>query len=41
MKKTSSIQTIMNSTGKSIEEVNEYLNKLMWFSDETVMVSQI
>ena len=33
--KTSSVQTIMNSTGKSIDEVNEYLNKLMWFSDET------
>lgn len=33
--KTASVQTIMNSTGKSIEEVNEYLNQLMWFSDET------
>ena len=33
--KTSSVQTIMNATGKSIDEVNEYLNKLMWFSDET------
>ena len=33
--KTSSIQTIMNATGKSIDEVNTYLNKLMWFSDET------
>lgn len=33
--KTSSVQTIMNATGKSIEEVNAYLNKLMWFSDET------
>jgi phage-related protein len=33
--KTASVQTIMNSTGKSIDEVNEYLNKLMWFSDET------
>jgi len=30
-----SVQTIMNSTGKSIDEVNGYLAKLMWFSDET------
>ena len=34
-KKTASVQTIMNSTGKSIDEVNGYLEKLMWFSDET------
>ena len=33
--KTASVQTIMNSTGKSIDEVNSYLDKLMWFSDET------
>lgn len=33
--KTASVQTIMNSTGKSIDEVNQYLEKLMWFSDET------
>ena len=33
--KTASVQTIMNATGKSIDEVNEYLEKLMWFSDET------
>lgn len=33
--KTSYVQTIMNATGKSIDEVNKYLNKLMWFSDET------
>ncbi len=33
--KTESVQTIMNATGKSIDEVNGYLNKLMWFSDET------
>ena len=33
--KTGSIQTIMNATGKSIDEVNGYLSKLMWFSDET------
>ena len=33
--KSASVQTIMNSTGKSISEVNEYLDRLMWFSDET------
>ena len=33
--KTGSVQTIMNATGKSIEEVNGYLDKLMWYSDET------
>lgn len=33
--KTASVQTIMNATGKSIDEVNGYLNQLMWFSDET------
>lgn len=33
--KTAQVQTIMNATGKSIEEVNGYLDKLMWFSDET------
>lgn len=33
--KTSSVQTIMNATGKSIDEVNSVLEKLMWFSDET------
>ena len=33
--KTASVQTIMNATGKSIDEVNSYLDKLMWFSDET------
>lgn len=30
-----SVQTIMNATGKSIEDVQEQLNKLMWFTDET------
>lgn len=33
--KTKSVQTIMNATGKSIEEVESELSKLMWFSDET------
>lgn len=33
--KTASVQTIMNATGKSIDEVNRYLDKLMWYSDET------
>lgn len=33
--KTASVQTIINATGKSIDEVNGYLDKLMWFSDET------
>ena len=33
--KTASVQTIMNATGKSVDEVNSYLDKLMWFSDET------
>ncbi len=33
--KTGAVQTIMNATGKSIDEVNGYLDKLMWFSDET------
>ena len=33
--KTGSVQTIMNATGKSVEEVNGYLSKLMWYSDET------
>ena len=33
--KTSNVQTVMNATGKSIDQVNGYLNKLMWYSDET------
>lgn len=33
--KTASVQTIMNSTGMSIDEVNKVLNQLMWYSDET------
>lgn len=33
--KTRSVQTIMNATGKSIDEVTEALAKLNWYSDET------
>ena len=33
--KTANVQTLVNSTGKSIQEVNGYLDRLMWFSDET------
>ena len=33
--KTTSVQTIMAATGKTIDEVNESLDKLVWFSDET------
>lgn len=33
--KTASVQAIMNATGKSIDEVNGYLDQLMWYSDET------
>jgi phage-related protein len=35
IEKTSNVQTIMNATGESIDNVNGYLNKLMWYSDET------
>lgn len=31
----SSVQTIMNATGKSIEDVQKQLDKLMWYTDET------
>lgn len=31
----SSMQTLMNSTGKGIEEIEGYLDELMWYSDET------
>lgn len=34
-KKTANVQTLVNATGLSIDEVNSYLEKLMWFSDET------
>ena len=30
-----SVQTLMNSTGKSVEEITGYLDRLMVFSDET------
>lgn len=33
--KTEAVQTIMNATGKSIDEVEEQLDKLNWFADET------
>lgn len=33
--KTASVQTILNATGKSIDEVNTYLDRLMTYSDET------
>lgn len=33
--KTQSVQTLVNSTGKSVDEINSYLDKLMWYSDET------
>lgn len=33
--KTANVQTLMNATGLSIDEVNGYLKKLMQFSDET------
>ena len=32
---TESVQTIMNATGASVEEVEGTLQKLQWFSDET------
>lgn len=33
--KTKSVQTIMNATGESIDTVDSYLEKLLWFTDET------
>jgi hypothetical protein len=33
--KTNSVKTIMNATGLSLEKVNEELNSLQWFADET------
>lgn len=32
---TSSVQTLVNSTGKSVDEIDRYLKRLMWYSDET------
>lgn len=32
---TASVQTLVNSTGKSVEEIEGYLDRLMWYSDET------
>ena len=31
----SSVQTLVNSTGKSVSEIDGYLKRLMWYSDET------
>lgn len=33
--KTQAVQTIMSATGLGVDEVNEKLEKLAWFSDET------
>lgn len=33
--KIQNVQTIMNGTGEDLDTVNGYLEKLMWFSDET------
>ena len=33
--KTQSVQALMNATGKSMSEINDILEQLMWFSDET------
>lgn len=33
--KTAAVQTIMNATGKTIDEVSHSLEKLNWFTDET------
>ena len=33
--KTTSVQTIMNATGRSIDDVSEKLDTLNWFTDET------
>ena len=33
--KTGNVQTLINSTGLGIEEINGYLDQLMWYSDET------
>ena len=33
--KVNAVQTIMNATGKTIDEIDERLEKLIWFTDET------
>ena len=33
--KLSSVQTLLNSTGLDLDTINSYLDRLMWFSDET------
>lgn len=33
--KTNAVKTIMNATGLEVEEVEKYLEELMWYSDET------
>ena len=33
--KIGSVQTLVNSTGLSVDEIDEYLSQLMWYSDET------
>ena len=33
--KTTAVQTLVNSTGLSMEEIDGYLKKLIWYSDET------
>lgn len=33
--KTASVQTLLNSTGLTLEQVNQHLADLMWYSDET------
>lgn len=34
-RETKAVQTMMNATGLSIEQVTEQLDKLMWYTDET------
>lgn len=33
--KVASVQTLVNATGRSVEDIEGYMQKLMWFSDET------
>lgn len=32
---TGSVQTLVNATGKSVKDIYTYLDRLMWYSDET------